>query len=261
MITASAISQKGGVGKTLIIASISVALANRGYRVWLIDLDPNATLSKALGVSNQANVNGALTYIMGFTKSVKVFTASVENNTVVNIKIVPPGAIPNVSLDGALPSTPVLMSRLSSLINGISNYRARPNFILIDTPTLSPTVNPSLTASILGTADAVILVATDEPGGLGWVGKFLEYASTITPGRRLEYVLVLNKLISIRGGFDLGVKYVIKILRNPSVEAAWRVGSIPYLIKDPELNQFRRAIDELTSILEKFNAEHTWVMR
>ncbi|MFP3216022.1 MAG: ParA family protein, partial [Vulcanisaeta sp.] len=168
MITAPAISQKGGVGKTLIIASISVALANRGYRVWLIDLDPNATLSKALGVSNQANVNGALTYIMGFTKSVKVFTASVENNTVVNIKIVPPGAIPNVSLDGALPSTPVLMSRLSSLINGISNYRARPNFILIDTPTLSPTVNPSLTASILGTADAVILVATDEPGGLGW---------------------------------------------------------------------------------------------
>ncbi len=45
--------------------------------------------------------------------------------------------------------------------------------------------------------------------------------------------MVLNKLSSIRGGnLDIGVKNVVKILRNPAIEAAWRLGSIPYLVKD-----------------------------
>jgi chromosome partitioning protein len=259
MIIAPLISQKGGAGKTLISASLSAALAIRGYRVWLIDLDPNATLSKVMGIGNPTGVNGALTYIMGFTKSIKVHTATMENNTIANVKVIPPGTTSGINPDGALPSTPVLTSRFSSLINGIGNYRVRPNFVLIDTPTLNPTLNPSLTASLINIANLLILVTTDEPGGSNWVGSLLEYALTITQGRRQEYVVIMNKLINIKGGFDMGARYMVRILRNPGVEAAWRVGSIPYLIRDPELNQFRRAIDELASILEKINAELTWV--
>ncbi len=71
----------------------------------------------------------------------------------------------------------------------------------------------------------------------------------------------MNKLSSIRGGnLDIGgVKNVVKILRNPAIEAAWRLGSIPYVIKDPGLGQFRRAIDELAALLERLNAERAWV--
>ncbi|WP_054843856.1 hypothetical protein [Vulcanisaeta souniana] len=104
----------------------------------------------------------------------------------------------------------------------------------------------------------ITLVATDEPGGMGWLGNMLEYASTMGPGK--EGIVVLNKLSSIRGGnLDIGVKNVVKILRNPAIEAAWRLGSIPYLVKDPELGQFRKAIDELTALLERLNAERVWV--
>ena len=40
------VNQKGGVGKTTTVASLGSALAKRGLRTLLIDLDPDAYLSK-----------------------------------------------------------------------------------------------------------------------------------------------------------------------------------------------------------------------
>ncbi len=261
MIVTPLISQKGGVGKTLIAASLATALSMRGYRVWLIDLDPNATLSRALGISNPGGVSGALTYVMGLGRSVKVFTAVTEDGAMTNVRVIPPGATIGNNPYNALPSTAVLTSRLGSLISGVSSYRAMPNFIIIDTPALTPSLSPGLLTAIISNSDVITLVATDEPGGMGWLGKFLEYSSTVAPTRRQDQVAVLNKLTNLRGAFDVGVRYTVKILRNPAVEAAWRMGLIPYLVKDPELAQFRKSIDELAVIMERLNAEYTWVGR
>ncbi|MGC8607504.1 MAG: ParA family protein [Vulcanisaeta sp.] len=256
MLTVLFLSQKGGVGKTLIITSLATALAMRGYRTWLIDLDPGATASRVLGVNNPGSVNGSLTYLMGVARTVKVSTAFIEDGTIGSIRIIPPGTSPVANPYVALPSASVLGSRLSSLIRGIGSYRARPNFILIDTPALSPALNPGLTTALISNTEVITLVATDEPGGMGWLGSMLEYASAIGPGR--ESIIILNKLSSIKGSLDIGVKNVIRILRNSVIEAAWRLGSIPYLIKDPGLSQFRKAIDELAVLLERLNAERVW---
>ena len=45
------ISRKGGVGKTTTSVSLAAALAERGKRVLLVDLDPQASTSRSLGVA------------------------------------------------------------------------------------------------------------------------------------------------------------------------------------------------------------------
>src|SRR5258708_23491075 len=48
------ISRKGGVGKTTSSVNLSAALARRGRRVLLVDLDSQASASLSLGVAREA---------------------------------------------------------------------------------------------------------------------------------------------------------------------------------------------------------------
>ena len=54
-------NQKGGVGKTTSTANVGAGLARAGQRVLLVDLDPQANLTKGLGVVDAEQiVYGAL---------------------------------------------------------------------------------------------------------------------------------------------------------------------------------------------------------
>jgi len=55
-----AISGKGGVGKTLLVAFLSTVFAKSGYSVFAIDADPNINLAAAFGFPNSEKDN---TYI------------------------------------------------------------------------------------------------------------------------------------------------------------------------------------------------------
>src|SRR6266581_2993340 len=52
-------NQKGGVAKTTTVHSLGAALAERGYRVLLVDLDPQACLTYSLGVDTD-DLGGSL---------------------------------------------------------------------------------------------------------------------------------------------------------------------------------------------------------
>lgn len=54
MHTITVVNQKGGVGKTATTANLGAALAEKGLRVLLVDLDPQGHLTRALGLPDAA---------------------------------------------------------------------------------------------------------------------------------------------------------------------------------------------------------------
>ena len=58
-------NQKGGVGKTTTAASLGVALAMKGERVLLIDLDPQSDLSACLGIERTDELDVTVSTMMG----------------------------------------------------------------------------------------------------------------------------------------------------------------------------------------------------
>jgi len=131
---------KGGVGKTSTAVNVGAALAMKGYKVLLIDLDAQANLTDSLGIDNQ----GA-TIVNALTNGETVEAVHVYGNLY---------AIPS-SLDLAGVEVQLLNSYARELIlkGIIDNLRKAYDYILIDCP---PSLG-LLTVNALTAADEVII--------------------------------------------------------------------------------------------------------
>jgi chromosome partitioning protein len=224
-------NQKGGTAKTTSTLNTAAALSERGHAVLAVDLDPQASLTMALGVD-----------VARIERS--VYDLLVDDETSLP-DIVQPTHIANVDL---APSHPDLAAAELELLNVLERERqlqrklpgvgSRPHdFILIDSP---PALN-IISINILVTAGELIVPIEPHPLSLMVLNRLFE---TVNKVRRL------NPRLHVIGFLPTKVHHSSRLvsdmldtlrLRFPDTQL---LPSIPLSVKGAE------AVAEHTSILD-----------
>lgn len=118
--------QKGGVGKTTSVVSIAAAMANKGFKVLVIDLDPQANATSNFGF-NKHQVNPSV-YDMLLEKSTVNGVAVHHEQSDVNL------APSNPAMAGAEVELVNVYAREFRLKNALEQADAVYDYILIDCP-------------------------------------------------------------------------------------------------------------------------------
>ena len=137
--------QKGGVGKTTTTLNLGVILAQRGAQVLLIDIDPQANLTRGLGI-DPGNVEYSIYEVLLNTDQGIEFATL---TTAYGAKLIPS----TKALAGAVDVLGPKMGREFFLKKALKASRNQYDYILIDSP---PNLG-LLTANALVAADAAIV--------------------------------------------------------------------------------------------------------
>jgi chromosome partitioning protein len=172
-------NQKGGVGKTTTSVNLGAGLAEIGFRVLVVDLDPQGNATTGLGVSHRS-VQGSVYDVIMHDAAVE---DCVEPTSVRNLFVVPA----TIDLAGAEIELVPAMSRELKLRRAIDAVRDDYDFVLIDCP---PSLG-LLTVNGLAAADDVLVPIQCEYYALEGLGQLLRNVTLVSKN--------LNPSLEVRG--------------------------------------------------------------
>ena len=177
--TIAVANQKGGVGKTTTTVNLAACLAKNGYRVLLVDIDPQGNSTSGLGIDKRRCEKTVYDCLIN-EESMENVAVSTQYE---NLSICPS----NLNLSGAEIELISVMGRENRLKESLAGVKDEYDYILIDTP-------PSLgliTINTLTAADSIIIPIQCEFYALEGVSQLIETVKRIKKS--------LNPLLDIEG--------------------------------------------------------------
>jgi chromosome partitioning protein len=172
-------NQKGGVGKTTTAVNLGAALADEGFRVLIVDLDPQGNATTGVGL-NPRDVTGSIYNVIMGDSSIE---DCVEPTAIQNLFVAPA----TIDLAGAEIELVPQISRELRLKRAIDSVRDQYDLVLIDCP---PSLG-LLTVNGLAAADDVIVPIQCEYYALEGLGQLLRNVAMVQQN--------LNPSLDVRG--------------------------------------------------------------
>ena len=244
---------KGGVGKTATACHLAVALAEKGPRTLLIDLDPQGNATSMLGLSEEQATQASIAEVL--TPKAQLTLPDIVQPTHRNNLQVAPG---NIGMARKERELYLQGQRLYFLDGAIRKAKSHWDFIVIDTP---PHIGAYTEAAIYA-SDLVIAPMPAENGALqGWqdlygtiqeLNEFTE-APTAIVGLQTKYDGRTKKTNAAIKAAILGMGLTLldaRIGRDERINQSALLGATLFDIQPsrPVCAAYRDAAEEITAL-------------
>jgi chromosome partitioning protein len=172
-------NQKGGVGKTTTAVNVAAFMAEKGKRVLIIDIDPQANAGYGIGINAEKNENTIYEVLIGTIPLSK----AVMQSDIERLFIVPS----NIHLAGAQVDLLDMNGKEYILRNALKDVRNQFDYIIIDCP---PSLG-ILTLNSLAAADSVLIPLQCEYFALEGLNQLLRIIAMVQEN--------LNRNLAIEG--------------------------------------------------------------
>ena len=202
-------NQKGGVGKTTTAINLSAALAEKGKKVLLIDIDPHGNATSGVGVEKNEVENTIYDLILGET----TIQSCIEYTEFENLHLIPSNvdlAAAEIELIG-IPDKEFIIRKEVEKIKNVYD------FILIDCP---PSLN-LLTINAMTTADTVLVPIQCEYYALEGLSQLIHTINLVK--ERLNPYLDIEGIVFTM--FDARTNLSLQVVENVRANVKQKVYS------------------------------------
>ena len=254
MKTIAIANQKGGTGKTTTTYNLGIALTQQGYRVLMVDFDPQGNLSCYCGIPPEKDLDQTITELLMKTSCEKpignrecVYQTG-RKDAAARVDFIPS----NLRLAGFELAMSTMMCREVLLKSCLEQYNNQYDYCLID---CSPSVGLLLT-NALAAANEIIIPMQAQPFSVVGMSQLTSSIANvqrkINPGLRVKGILLtMTEHTNVSDHYSGQVRstygnkihvFTTEIPRNVKVQES-QANAEPTILYDPKSNSAKAYIE------------------